>query len=744
MSTGKRLPTDEGAADDQSADGTESATDQKRQEIRDSILRLRDLAQTDISFGDYCQRVVEQIIALTAAHGAVVWHIDDHRKTEMVFATGPASAEALVNLDAHRKILNEVHSSRTPRGVDSTELADSAPGPTHSAATGDEEPQAMLFLVAPIVTGDRCWGLFELIQRADLSEPVQQGYLKFLNQVAGLFSRWWEYRASQFQPAQVFTASATPTYTLVHNGNMRPAEAASGTAADRGIAPVTRSDSQPTSASASSNRLMDRLDFVREIHQSIRLGDTVYCIANATRRLLQCDRVSVAISRGSASKIKAISSQDRFDNRSNVIKKLGQLAQLCVQSRTTLWLHGKTAELPPQLTRAVNDYLDESHSRTLAVIPLEEPSARRDGELERRAVRQPQQMGALIIEHFARDVPREALGEDLPLVIEQSAAALANARQADEIFLAPLWLSLGKTWRWLWDDHRKKTMAIVGIVIGIILMLSFWPATLKLKIHGVAQPQLRRNLFTQIDGFIENVHVKQQDQVRAGDLLLEMDSLPLRLKRVEIMGQIETLGEQIQSLDRQLATLRPRIGAEEALTLTGTIEQLTIQRAGLHRQIELIDRHMEALKIYSPIDGVVLTWDTHRLEQLPVDANQPVLTVADVEGPWHLELMIPQGKLGYISRAMRRQQTDWLPADFILATDPNHRYRGRLIQVAERGEMGPNGEVEFRAIVALEADQIIRQQPGAGVTVRVACGRHSLGLVWFHQIIDYVRTRIFF
>ncbi len=750
MSIGKRLPTDEGdsasSPDGQRADGGDSAAEQKRQEIRESILALRELAQSEIGFGDFCQRVVGQIISLTAAHGAVVWHVEDDQRVEMVFATGPATAEAMVKLESHRQLLDDVRGKRLPRSVASTSFPELAAGVPLPSVDQDGEPHVLLFMIAPIVTADKCWGLFELLQRAELSESVQQGYLKFLSQVAGLFSRWWEFHAAKFQPAPVFTAQPAPAYTLVRNGDGRTTEPSvtRGPTSEVPRPPTVSETSAPVVSAGTPQQMTARLEYVREIHQSIRLGDTVYSIANATRRLLQCDRVSVAIARGATSKIKAISSQDRFDNRSNVIKKLGYLAQLCIQSRTPLWLHGQTSDLPPQLNRAVNDYLDESHSRTLAVIPLEEPVGRRDGELERRAARTPPRLGALIIEHFARDVAQETYGDDLDLVVEQSAAALANARLADEIFLAPLWLSLGKTWRWLWDDHRKKTLVIAGMIVGIILALCFWPATMKLKIHGVAQPELRRNLFTPLDGVIERVHVAQQDRVRAGELLLEMDSLPLRLKRVEIMGQIETIGEQIQSLDRQVATIKPRPGTEEALTLAGSIEQLTIQRAGLQKQIELIDRQMETLRIFSPIDGIVLTWDTRRLEQLPVQANQPLLTVADVDGQWQLELMIPQGKLGYIKRAMSRQQTDWLPADFILATDPNHRYRGRLVQVAERGEMGPNGEVEFRAIVALEADQLIRQQPGAGVTVRVACGRHALGLVWFHQIIDYVRTRILF
>ena len=57
--------------------------------------------------------------------------------------------------------------------------------------------------------------------------------------------------------------------------------------------------------------------------------------------------------------------------------------------------------------------------------------------------------------------------------------------------------------------------------------------------------------------------------------------------------------------------------------------------------------------ITSPIDGTVVTpQPKRRLLNFPTTANLAVLEVADFEGPWQMELKIPQNKIGYVTKAM--------------------------------------------------------------------------------------------
>ena len=51
------------------------------------------------------------------------------------------------------------------------------------------------------------------------------------------------------------------------------------------------------------------------------MRETAYTIVNEGRRLIGCDRVSVAIKRGRTCKVEAISGQDTIESRSNVVTR---------------------------------------------------------------------------------------------------------------------------------------------------------------------------------------------------------------------------------------------------------------------------------------------------------------------------------------------------------------------------------------------------------------------------------------
>ena len=82
-------------------------------------------------------------------------------------------------------------------------------------------------------------------------------------------------------------------------------------------------------------------DFTRTVHVSLDPREAAYTIANEGRRLVECDRVSVAIRKGRKCYIEAVSGQDLFDKRSNTIRLLGKLATAVVASGDPDVVHGR-------------------------------------------------------------------------------------------------------------------------------------------------------------------------------------------------------------------------------------------------------------------------------------------------------------------------------------------------------------------------------------------------------------------
>jgi hypothetical protein len=71
-------------------------------------------------------------------------------------------------------------------------------------------------------------------------------------------------------------------------------------------------------------------------------------------------------------------------------------------------------------------------------------------------------------------------------------------------------------------------------------------------------------------------------------------------------------------------------------------------------------------------------------------------------------------------------------------------HRGTLQEVHQRAEVrGEEGNVVL-VRVAIDKRQLSQLRRGASVVAQVHCGRRSLGYVWFHDLVEFVQSRILF
>ena len=152
---------------------------------------------------------------------------------------------------------------------------------------------------------------------------------------------------------------------------------------------------------AEKQTLWEQLEtFTRTAHEKLDVRETAYTIANEGRRLIGCDRVSVAIRHGGSCPIEAVSGQDTFDKRSNVTVLLGKLATAVVQDgrgRVVLGRHvghgaagGRGARGVRRRIAHQGDGHPAAHraarrGRKLARTKIEREPAARDRRTDRRA-----------------------------------------------------------------------------------------------------------------------------------------------------------------------------------------------------------------------------------------------------------------------------------------------------------------------------------------------------------------------
>lgn len=667
--------------------------EQTKHQIRSLVNEIAQLSKSEMGPQEYYGELLNRVVSALAANGGAVWTSEQGRlgvayQIKLHESRLPEKSEE--EQIQHGRLLQKVMTS-----------GEGLLAPPFSGATDGEQggnPTEFLLVLGPLKTELETVGVIEVFQRPDTPVGAQKGYLRFLLQMCELAGDYLKSRQLRhFSDRQVLWSQLE--------------------------------------------------EFARAVHASLDPRDTAYTIANEGRRLIECDRVSVAIRKGRKCTIEAISGQDLFDKRSNTVRLLARLATAVVDSDEPMWYTGDTSKMAPQVEEAVQEYVDESHSKTVAVLPLRRETPP-DQEYE---VDQPKEVnppvGALIVEQIEDSRVPEKLLNRVEVVSLHSSTALANSLEHQNLFLMPLWRALGKA-KWVVQGRTlPKTVAISGAVVAAILILCFWQVDFVIVCKGTLEPVLRRDVFAGVDGRVERISdaAEGNSMVRKGDLLVKMEDTTIRIQLAKARGEIEQTWEQARGLDRDIHALdKDASRTNDRARLMASRMEADTKLIGLKKELETWKDKEEQLNVLSPMDGQVVTWDLDQLRTHPVKRGDVLMRIVNPDGPWRLELHMPENQMGYIAKAQNELGKN-LPVQYILATEPSVNRYGTLQEVERiaevRGEEGNTVLMKVGDIGELEGSL---RRPGATVSAKVYCGRCSLGFYLLHDPIAFLQSRVFF
>ncbi|GAB5402444.1 MAG: HlyD family efflux transporter periplasmic adaptor subunit [Aureliella sp.] len=676
---------------------SQETVEQTKQQIRSLINEIAELSRSDSPGEEYFPAVLKRIVDALAAVGGAIWLLDDEGSLKLSYQINVN--QNLLEADSedaakHAKLLTRLFA----RGQSELVPPNSMLGEDQS----EGNPSQYLLVTSPLSGGRQPAGLIEVFQRANSAPNIQRGYQRFLDQMAGLVGEWLKgHTLQQVSDRQLMWQQAD--------------------------------------------------HFARLVHDNLELRDTAFTIANEGRQLIGCDRVSIAIKKGRKCKVEAISGQDSIENRSNIVTALNNLATRVTSAGQSLWYDGSVAELPPQLEEAVEDYVDLSHGRTIAVLPIRRPEKVVEGDVQAKEMVQREDMssreiiGALIVEQIESQVPADQLRSRCDLVYEHTARALNNSMEHTDLFLMPLWRLLGRA-MWLFKGSAfPKTMAVLTLIAVGLLAMFLIKIDHDLEANGSLQPTVQRQVFAHIDGHVQNVLVEHGQKVEKGQVLVQLENRDLEIELAQLTGQLQETQQQIQAF-RLLAN---KMGNDpvEASRLIFQMREYEVRESALKAQLQLLNEKEKRLQITSPIDGVVVTWDVKKtLRARPVVTGQVLVTVADTTKDFELELFMPEKRMMYLDKAFAESGGKPLEVDFILATDPSLDYQGTLEKTAvhERAELDPTDGAVVKLRVNPNSMEGISRRPGAKVIADVTCGRRSAAFVWFHEVVEWVQANVIF
>lgn len=663
-----------------------------KNEIRLLVQEISELAQADISASEFYAAFLTRVVSALGAVGGAVWRVEEGGRLQLAYQSNLASA----GLDSQLEV--QPRHARLLKQTLAANQATTVP-PKAGGEDGAGNPSELLLVLAPLVIEKQPQAIVEIFQRPGGGPTTQRGYLRFVVQMCDL--------ACEF----------------LRNQRLRQL--------------------------TESQNLWRQIDeFVHEIHKSLDVRATSFSIVNEARRLIGCDRVSLAIAYGNHCRVEAISGLDSLDRRAAEVQRLDDLATAVLRTGEPVWQSTAPQELPPQIEEPLEQYVDLAHSRMIAVLPLvprvSGPDSSALGERPR---------GVLVVEQLRDARATDVVRQRTELVAQHSAVALANAIDHSSLFLLPVWQALGRA-TWLFRGRTlPKTLLAAGAFAAIVTALAIIPTDFEVAARGKLQPVERQEIFTPLDGIVSEVPVRHGEQVTSGTVLARLKSTSLELELAALIGRQTTNAEQLAARQRALLdnSRGPRLSPIEEDRLSGELLELRQEAENIERELALVREKQQQLTVIAPVPGEVVTW---KIEDVllgrPVIRGQSLMTLANAGGEWELELCLPERRLKHLqeskleARSVSEGAADSPDVVFTLSSHPGQQFHGRIVEIEQTAEVrGEEGNTVL-VRVAIDKSQLPPLHDQTTVTAKLDCGRRSIGYVWFCDLIETVQTKVLF
>jgi len=654
------------------------STEATWREIHQAVDSIAQLARSEESPSRFYAALIERLVSALAAQGGAIWTWDGGGKLRqecLVNAPHPWICSDQGGVPSHSDLVEHVLRTDQPRLVP----------PQWKASAGNTiaNPTDVLLVLFPWRVDQNPGGLIELFQRPGGGPQVEQGYLKFLEVIAEIvaeFHRNCELR--QFKQIA---------------------------------------------------RDWARFDqFARQVHVGLDLRRTAYTIVNEGRRFLECDRVSLLVRRGRKYRLMAVSGVEEPNRRAELTHRMERLCEAAAKVGSPLWFPAADSEQPPELEKLLDEYLDESHARSIGVVPLVPEKSQAGPAIAVLAVEK----------FFGTFALREtALVAD---VSDRTIVALANCLEVERVPFLLILRRLSWLTRISWLSKRTLAAALVVALVAATLVIK---ADFNIVAEGSLQPARYRDVFAGADGAVSELRVEHGQHVRAGELLAVLRRPQLDLEFKQVLGELQTAQQKLVALETE--RLQASRGSEAERRRYGQAtaqeEELRETIRGFQAQYEVLKSKQSEGEVRSPIEGEVLTWNVRRLlEDRPVSRGQNLLSIGDLSGPWELELRVPDRQAGHVLAARESQPEEPLKVCYLLAMDPRQSYHGTIARLGMRSETSEPDGPFLKATVDVDPSVLSACTAGAGVRAYIQCGRRSLGYVWLHDLFDTIRTWLFF
>jgi biotin carboxyl carrier protein len=450
-------------------------------------------------------------------------------------------------------------------------------------------------------------------------------------------------------------------------------------------------------------RLVQTIEVLNELNRHDHFKSAAMALCNHLAATFEADRVSAGLVAGRYVKLLAISHTNQFNRKTELVQAIESAMEEAVDQDIEV-VHPAGPEAT-MITRAAGELAARAGHVAVVTLPL-----RRGGKV----------VGAITMERTL----------DKPLTVEQ----LETLRLGCEM-ITPRLLELEDRDVWLGQRlvrrTRKLLASLVGpqhtwakvaaiATLGLILFAVFVPGPYRVSAPFLVEATQRQTIAAPFDSYLIQAPVRPGDSVVAGQTILaQLDTSELRHQLAEAVAQRSSYLTQAESARRESKIADAQIAEAEAQSLAA--------------RIALLQWRIEQAAIRSPITGIVISGDLSRQLGVKLSAGQKLFEVAPLES-LRAKIAVPEARVADLLAG----QTGQLAA---LAT-PGNYLPFELERIDPMAQVVDNRNIFHAHARLTDAQAAAALRPGMEGVARIDIDRRSYGWIWLHEVIDWVRMKL--
>ena len=434
-------------------------------------------------------------------------------------------------------------------------------------------------------------------------------------------------------------------------------------------------------------------------------------------------------------KILSVSGASEISVRTDVARHISKIARSVARSRGAVeWSDGKIEADGRRLPRALSTWIDELPSPWGYAIPV--GSAKRP-------------CGVLVLENLTS--PEGDRIEQRQRVNETVSFAAPVVERSMRLYDNPVVGPLSAIFDTVLTRPVRSLVSLLlacGAIVGVAFLLFWCQRPFSIAATGALQPSRQQHVFASIAGEVDELNVAEGDHVAADETLLIVTNETLEKELITIQGEMAEAQQQLSNL--KLSQYRSDAGAEQETDETVTaseIERTKTRLATLQKRLDFFTDQQSDLKIDAPIAGQITTPQlVQRLTARPIERGDLLMTVADMKGPWEIEVRIPDNRVDFIRAAQERQSPEPIVVDFRLASDSGTTRQGTLSRIDYRSELDPEtNQPIVRGWIEIDESELgDALLLGTRTSTRIQCGQRSNYFLLTYELKNRIREWMFY